>query len=92
MSFNSSKENLNDVGVFDVILSTPKSGKFIELYLEAGGCFYKVRLWRKLSGFAGEFDQLLQFSENFIREVSIGNCLRLSLPEESLDLAAVIET
>jgi hypothetical protein len=34
--------HLNDLEVFDLILSTPKSGKFIELCLGAGASFYKV--------------------------------------------------
>jgi hypothetical protein len=36
-------QTLNDLEVFDVILSKPRSGKFIELCLEAGASFYKVR-------------------------------------------------
>jgi hypothetical protein len=38
------KKNLNDIEAFDVILSTPKSGKFIELCFEAGASFYQVRI------------------------------------------------
>jgi hypothetical protein len=37
------KKNLNDIEAFDVILSTPKSGKFIELCFKAGASFYQVR-------------------------------------------------
>jgi hypothetical protein len=38
------KKNLNDIEVFNVILSTPKSGRFIELCFEAGASFYQVRI------------------------------------------------
>jgi hypothetical protein len=37
------KKNLNDLEAFEVILSTPKSGKFIELCFEVGVSFYQVR-------------------------------------------------
>lgn len=39
------KENrdLNDLRIFDIVLSSPNSGKFVELCLKAGASFYKVR-------------------------------------------------
>jgi hypothetical protein len=43
---NTSNQILNDLEAFDVILSTLKSGKFIELCLSAGASFYKVK-WPK---------------------------------------------
>jgi hypothetical protein len=36
-------QTLNDLEVFDVVLSTPRSGKFIELCVEADASFYKVK-------------------------------------------------
>jgi hypothetical protein len=38
------KKSLSDLEAFDVILSSPKSGKFIELCFEAGSSFYQVRI------------------------------------------------
>jgi hypothetical protein len=39
---DSVRDHLNDFEFFDMILWTPKSGKFIELCLKAGASFYKV--------------------------------------------------
>jgi hypothetical protein len=41
---NNLNKHLNNLEAFDVILSTPKSGKFIELCFEAGASFYQVRI------------------------------------------------
>jgi hypothetical protein len=38
------KKNLNDIEAFEDILSTPKSGKFVEMCFEAGASFYQVRI------------------------------------------------
>jgi hypothetical protein len=41
---NNLHKSLNEIEAFEVILSTPKSGKFIELCFEAGASFYQVRI------------------------------------------------
>jgi hypothetical protein len=67
--------HLNDLEVFDLILSTPKSGKFIELCLEAGGSFYKV------SRSANSEKQTVNPPSlaNLIHEVPIRNRLRFAM-------------
>jgi hypothetical protein len=68
---NDENECFNDFKIFDLILSTPKSGKFIELCLEAGASFYKV------SQGANSDKQTVNppFLANLILEVPIGSRL-----------------